>query len=533
MSEYYKLLIVDDEEEVRQGMFCGIDWERFGFQAVAQAGNGLEAMSEVEKHKPDVVLTDIRMDGMDGMELIGYLAEKHPDIKVVLLSGFSDLEYYQTALRMKVFDYILKPSCPKDFESVFGKLKKELDGIRFQHRKMENLTEHFERSFSKEHISFLCSWMQGLIPSDEEIKRGRDYYRVKFPEENLAVIIFTTLTGGEKNQSVDAAASQKMLRCLSSELQGKGQFVNSELFPFEKNVVCITECSDVTKLAEGLSDTIRRIRQKYGMLLFGGVSECCCDELLLSCYFSQAQLAMRQSVFFEKEDIVFYRDVVAATKNLTSRYGLDYTHCIERLFKDDKESFEREIAELFSKFYGKLRLNYDYLDSICNNLYYTALQHAEQLGLYFPETENFYAYLSKMHSLREKESYTRDAIEGIYLMTKQVCQSGQKNVVSEIDKMLEEEYADPEMSLLKISERIGRSSAYISAVYKQETGKNIIDEITLRRMEKAKEYLEETNLKIYVIAAQVGYQDCSYFTRVFRKNTGIGPSEYRKNRKRQ
>ena len=103
----YKLIIVDDEEEVRKGMFYEIDWNALGFDGVAQAENGIEAIALIEQYQPQVILTDIRMEKMDGMELIDHVKISYPEIEIVLVSGYSDIEYYQKALEIKIFGYLL------------------------------------------------------------------------------------------------------------------------------------------------------------------------------------------------------------------------------------------------------------------------------------------------------------------------------------------------------------------------------------------------------------------------------------------
>lgn len=109
MNEPYKILLVDDEAEVRTSIIRKIDWSAVGFQVVGDAENGVDALEKIEQLEPDVVLTDIRMPYMDGLEMAERLREIHPSIKVVLFSGFDDFEYAQKAIKLNIIEYILKP----------------------------------------------------------------------------------------------------------------------------------------------------------------------------------------------------------------------------------------------------------------------------------------------------------------------------------------------------------------------------------------------------------------------------------------
>lgn len=123
----YRLLIVDDEEDIRNGMSRGIPWKEWGFTVVGIAENGEEAVFLTEKEKPDVVLSDIRMPKMDGVELMQYLHDNLPEIKIVILSGYNDLEYLNMAIKNQVTEYMLKPTDIDEFEQLFRKIRKNLD----------------------------------------------------------------------------------------------------------------------------------------------------------------------------------------------------------------------------------------------------------------------------------------------------------------------------------------------------------------------------------------------------------------------
>lgn len=144
--DLYRVLLVDDEEDIRVGISRKMDWEGLGFALVGEAENGQEALELAEQLKPDVVLTDIKMPFMDGLELCRILTQRLPAAKFVVFSGFDEFEYAKQAIRMNVSEYILKPINAPELSEVLRKLKSQLDAERAQGRNMEMLRRRYEEN---------------------------------------------------------------------------------------------------------------------------------------------------------------------------------------------------------------------------------------------------------------------------------------------------------------------------------------------------------------------------------------------------
>ena len=144
--EFYRVLLADDEEEIREGIRRKIDWGKLGFTLVGSAENGMEALELAEQLHPDVVLTDIKMPYMDGLELCRQLKQFLPASKIVVFSGFDDFEYARQAIGMNVSEYILKPINAPELSQVLSRLREQLDQQRLEHEDMENLRRKYEES---------------------------------------------------------------------------------------------------------------------------------------------------------------------------------------------------------------------------------------------------------------------------------------------------------------------------------------------------------------------------------------------------
>lgn len=139
----YRILLVDDEEEVRKGIIRKMEWERLGFEMAGDAENGEEALEKVEQLQPDVVLTDIRMPYMDGLTLAKRIRQKYPSIRILIFSGYDDFEYAQQAIKLNVTEYILKPVNMEELSEILARVKENLDEEIEQRRNINLLRESY------------------------------------------------------------------------------------------------------------------------------------------------------------------------------------------------------------------------------------------------------------------------------------------------------------------------------------------------------------------------------------------------------
>ena len=144
--DLYRIILVDDEEEVRTSIIKKIDWKSAGFQVVGDAENGQDALEKIEQLEPDVVMTDIRMPYMDGLTLIEKIRQKYPSMKILIFSGFDDFEYAKQAIKLNVTEYILKPVNVEELTEILERVKANLDDEIEQCRNVDRLRERYQNS---------------------------------------------------------------------------------------------------------------------------------------------------------------------------------------------------------------------------------------------------------------------------------------------------------------------------------------------------------------------------------------------------
>ena len=194
--EPYRVLLADDEEEIRAGISRKIDWSGLGFALVGEAENGAEALELSEQLKPDVVLTDIKMPFMDGLELCRRLRQSLPAARLVVFSGFDDFEYARQAVGMGVSEYIMKPINAPEMGEVLTRLREQLDKQRMERRDMETLRRRYEESLPVLRELFYTRLLDGKVRSDQVADRAARY-ELDMPEGTWAAALVRVGSAGE------------------------------------------------------------------------------------------------------------------------------------------------------------------------------------------------------------------------------------------------------------------------------------------------------------------------------------------------
>lgn len=170
--ELYSVILADDEEQIRAGISRKINWEQLGFKLIGEAENGAEALELCEQLRPDVLLTDIKMPFMDGLELCRNLNKSLPTAKMIVFSGFDDFEYARQAVSSGVFEYIMKPINASELSDVLTRLREKLDNERLEKRDMETLRHQYEESLPVLRELFYTRLLDGHIPNEQINERA-------------------------------------------------------------------------------------------------------------------------------------------------------------------------------------------------------------------------------------------------------------------------------------------------------------------------------------------------------------------------
>ena len=283
----YRLLIVDDEEDIRSGMSKGIPWSEWGFTVVGVAENGEEAVFLTEKEKPDVVLSDIRMPKMDGIELMQYLHDNLPEIKIVILSGYNDLEYLNMAIKNQVTEYMLKPTDIDEFEQLFRKIRQNLDEEKNRREELNQLKLAAMQRQALSYETVLNNLLDGYVGDSQEYDWKQELEKEGMDFNACVMVVLDTAPENEDNKDDSYRLKQRIIRyCNSRQMQWVGRFflyrgrhivglVTLEQMQFEEPE------SELRLLCQCIEEMQAEIGDIYGMALRAGISNLCRDERTL------------------------------------------------------------------------------------------------------------------------------------------------------------------------------------------------------------------------------------------------------------
>lgn len=541
----YKLMLVDDEEEERKGILNKIEWEKYGFEVVGEAANGMDALEIADKVMIDVVITDIRMPFMDGLTLCQRLREKYPNIKIIILTGYDQFEYARKAIKLDVVEYVLKPISSKELIEVLINIKNKMDEEIANRKNIEILKEYYLRSLPILKQAFLSSLVTNKMGSDEikekiktyEIKlNGKAYgvalIKIKF---NKIEDLYTPLVRKDEDET-DKNKDTEFIRLgilnLCKEIVDK--YDKGIVFINEDYIVLILsiddeDCIFMNKVLPILEEIRQSIKKFYGISCTIGIGSFFKElDLICNSYKDAVSAISYASILDDK--IIYIQDV--EPKSIKK---LVFDQLKERrLFNAIKTGTKSELIETIDSLFREIiELNisyknyYIYIMEVIN----TILKAIQDLNIDIDEimdiNYDMLIEILKLKDIKEVKRWIIDICLKIKSYIVKERQNSYKKIVQAAISYINENYKDSELSIDKLCKILYISPAYFSTIFKKETKHTFVNYLTHVRMEAAKELLRTTNLKTLEIARMVGYSEPNYFSYCFKKKFNISPSEYR------
>lgn len=498
-----KVLIVDDEVPIRQWLELNIN-KIEGFITVGTAANGLEGLELLKKTKPDIIITDIRMPGMDGLKLLEAIRESKQPIYAIMLTSHEDFCYARKSISLGVSEYILKTEISVDnlnYSLMRGK-KILLENNKYVDEKIED-----SRIYRSQYISSLVNGIKDKEISEDKLHElginisGKKYFIINILNSNKEKIDYKDFI---KNESIDdsivIAVSHNSVIIINTLLESKLrsiyddlQFLNSFCSNLVKEDKCILGCSKIYSKVEQFEKAIieANISLKYSFYNksknFYLLSETIKDKI---------DDCEKFKIKFSNELLKGYYD-----KSISIIYQV-----MENVEKE-KPIDQNEIKELFIYFITSLMYSIDKNDINLESKIEEVKQKIKK-SLYFQDLK------ATINSIINE--YKRGLIS----------EKSYSSAVRKAIKYMEEYYTEP-ISLTEVADYVSLSSEYLSKIFKEETGVKFVVYLNNLRLKEAINLLEKTNLKVYEIAEKVGYSNMSYFSTVFKKNFGKNPFEFR------
>ena len=560
-----KVFLVEDEYAIREGIKKSVNWEANGFELVGEAGDGEMAYPKIVKTKPDILITDIRMPFMDGLELAKLVKNEMPKIKIVVLSGYDDFNYAKQAISIGVEEYILKPVSG---ENLINQLKTIAESIQNE-RQDDELREKYLRDREEirilEQQKFIHDMIDGRLSVKDSLAQGKEL-GIDITAAYYTVILMQVFPKNAKSGEVDEYSG------VSEEIYSRIKEIYADVehvYLYEQvgDVLCFLEKADSqeemeTNVNKEIGD-IKALMANYTDRLFY-ISVGKPVERLRDVNASYKDASRKFAERFMCDDsYVFYgenasqreriRETIKAEKNAgiedinnnSDISKLDINNVDIRMISQKtiynflKSGTISEVDDLVEEYFDSM--GKEAVESILLRQYVlvesmlSTVAFLENLGISKENISGILGEYSDPVRFVESTDTARAYIKGLLRLAidyrNQMSDKRYTEIIDKAKKYIQENYQNEDMSLLSVASNVNVSSNHFSAVFRKETGETFIDYLTTVRMEKAKDLLACTSMKTSEVGFEVGYRDPHYFSYIFKKTQGMTPKDYRRTKK--
>lgn len=538
----YRILLVDDEILVRDAIKENIDWKSIDCELVGDCENGKQAAEFVQEHQVDIVLTDILMPYMDGMELSHFLHDNYPDIVIVIFSGFGEFEYAKKAIQYGVSEYLLKPVTAMELTGVIEKMKQKVDQQRREKSKMDKLAQNSEKYRKNEQI-IRSKNMEALVNCTTDVNKtiqrlsemGVDISAASYRVALFDIDLYSGMYKLDTEKRQESALMAFVLFNISDEIvtREKAGIAYQE---GNNRVGILFQETWSRNFTSKTKEICREIQQKTKEVMGFDVS-------------------MGIGKWVKKpEELIQSHDMAAQTLQYRYLLGGNLLIDMEEKHPAQEINLDESLADLKEFMKTGQKEQVDQTLATIEEAIRQALMEKSRACMYLQQVirtmdnagEDVSADMDRIREDRDEllrqvtdQKSFEDACKVVQKHTDRIFEilsemntsSSERQARLAID-YIQKNYMDPDLSLNSICSYLNISTSYFSTIFKDETGETFTEVLIRTRMEKARELLEKTTMKNYEIAEKVGFSDPHYFGISFKKMTGCTPTEYAREKRR-
>ncbi|HCT92277.1 MAG TPA: DNA-binding response regulator [Lachnospiraceae bacterium] len=530
----YTVLVVDDEEEIREGIIRKIDWEQHGFKIIGSAGNGNDALEIAESLQPDVVMTDIMMPFMDGLELGERIVRMNPDVKLLVFSGADEFDYAKRALRIRAVEYILKPIGAEELIATLVKIKRDLDEAYDSRRNLATLREHYIDSIPVIREQTIAALVEGRMDK-EQLEKKSGIAQIDLDAWGYTVGLLE-IEPGQRTATKklfpnhDEALIPVTLKQIADEALPAYAKVSTFYYgDMVGAVVCLYREEDIFRLIEGMNRVCQIMQKVYRVKVTGGIGMVCGNALELRTARKEAQTALSYRVAFGSGQTVYLGDV-EPQKISALQFSESGEELLDAIRLGDEDAVRAQVKGVFGRLQSQTPNN-SQLEVYFIEIKIAFMRLLQAYGLVsgrlWEAIEGFHV-VDSIHSLEDAERWLAEKSLAVSRAIREARSHSLSMITARAREYMLENYGDETLSVEKASNILHVSPNYFSTLFKKEIQVSFVAYLTEVRMKKAVEFLNTTDEKSYIIAARVGYSDPNYFSHVFKKHFGVSPQRYRK-----
>ena len=529
-----KVFLAEDEFIIREGIKNNIDWQAYGYEFCGEASDGELAFPLIQKTRPDILITDIKMPFVDGLALSRLVKKELPETEIIILSGYEEFDYAKEAIQIGVARYLLKP--------VNGEtLLQEIDSVAeiiLGKQKEKEIREKYQKEMEENSLRDQMDLFQHLVTGDcsmEELLSVADKLDLKImaPWYSIVLLKIQSMKHDYEEYSgsivvvderIAKLAEPEHVLIFDRALEGRAFLFKAdseeELLAYQKEYL-----GDVKEVLSGYANLryfggigtpVNRLREIPAS--FEDASHAFAHRYLV------AESCILDSSLLMQEGAAEHEDFRISAVNPEQ---IDRAKMQEFLRTGDLDEVVYFVDEFFGKLDGGAMKSRIFRQYITMDAYFSIVDFLKGLGLQKDEIEAPDQDGSILQDEKSAMDYIVRIMEKALVLREKKASSRYEDVVSEVIHYIEDNYAQEELSLNLLASHVNFSPNHLSMIFSQQTGQTLIRYLTDYRMNRAKELLRCSSKKSSVISMEVGYKDPHYFSFLFKKTQGMTPTQYR------
>lgn len=532
MQERLKIAIADDEAMVCIVIQNSINFEELGFDLVGVAHDGFSLLNIISEENPDIVITDISMPGLNGLDLIKEVRQKQIECKIIIISGYSQFEYTREAIKYKVDDYLLKPINEQELNDILFKLRNTILTEKKNHNMLSEVFENHNKNKESLRKLFLSRVLsEYAIPRDLSVIS--DEYGISFSGNYFQGLV-VKLDHLESPIDTEGGFESLQLKIVRIFTQILSQYCHEILYYMDNSILYLVVNYDsdhrrvISDSYKSFFEHAKNIVDLFvGMKISLGIGDSYPNVSDIQKSLQEGMHAMYHRTILGVDRIFLYSQLSHQVDYFSTEEKKNLFKRLEKNFESiDIEDYQKCISTIFSPVVPN-PLELVEMSFEIKSLFFAVNDRLEN-EIANKECENIKLHQGILNSvsITQLRKHMSESISNI--MIKQLDEIKKKNAkpVREAIRFIKEHYHE-HLDLERVSEAILFNPVYISNIFKKETGDNFVDYVNKYRVEVAKELLRTTKDNISSIANAVGFNDAKYFSKIFRKYVGLKPSEYR------
>ena len=535
------VLIVDDEVVIREGIIKSIDWSSYEVNIVGEASNGVEALGIFEKLRPDIVITDIRMPVMDGLELSRNLIELMPSVKLVILTGYGEFEYAKKAIELKVSNFILKPVGAEELIKIVLKLRDDINIEKTKASEGKSLELLLQENLPVIRGRFINRLTDG---SCSAISRDEIFKKAKTLSMDLSGPLYQVfiLAIDDYFFCVDNLAPEKRELIFDSVLN----IADEALALYAKGFLCRNEIGLFVGIVNtghhafnivGMCKHLQALILKHLKISISiGIGNEKNDISRAFESFDEAFTALRNRIYKGKNVVIHIKDVSGDNGMTSSGFLQSYNNEEKELLLCLKLIDQNKVNDLLNRLFERfvsMKADYNNIKNVCLKLLLAAFREMDEMGINIEGRLNIqfdlFNEIEKCEIIDNVKIWIINVTGKMIGIIENEKNETYKSIVKIAIDYIMKHYNEP-LSLTTIAEKVHVTPNYFSRVFKKETSENFIEWLNTYRIEKAKEFLTDISMKTYEVAEKVGFNDYKQFSYNFRKYVGCSLTEYKNQR---